>query len=610
VQDRRRDPHRNFSDADRRRVHDNQDRRCFVPPIGCGERVRFDAEFHVHHVNPHNLGGATVIGNAIGLCSRCHRRVDHAALSAPATPTLRGWQTDAVPRAVEKLSHARRFTAAAAPGAGKTMFAGFVTTELLTAGLVERVVVFVPTENLTRQWADELALHFSIFIDSAVVSEPDRQRFGMDGCAVTYATLSKEHAVRAHIDLANEQRTLFIFDEVHHCADKGAWGKSVQRIVEKAPRSLFMNLSGTMFRSKSNELIATAEYEPWDNGTLKVVADVEIHAMRLIQDHVLRGLDLYEFDSEVRWVDLTSGEIQDGSLGIAGEDARLRSQALTALHANQVWLTEFFTKWLAHLEAQRVALGGYPLKGLVVARDQAHAQLYTDMLTDLVVSTRATPVWVAKSEDGQAARIALEDARKSKRPGVLVSVAMASEGYDNPDLSSIAYLSNVSAPLRLAQIAGRVMRPTRLEAPPLAGTVWLPAMPELTNVWRDVLVNSLHVVELDAELCGRCGHNPCVCSDVGGGPRICSVCGLPKPCGCPPMPVEKADVALSDPMLAGLTVNGEAIPADAFGPLHALLIEQGRNAAIPHIPAMLAALYQAADGDAAQVLRWIEGTRR
>ena len=56
-----------------------------------------------------------------------------------------------------------------------------------------------------------------------------------------------------------------------------------------------------------------------------------------------------------------------------------------------------------------------------------------------------------------------------------------------------------------------------------------PAMPELTNVWRDVLVNSLHVVELDAEMCGRCGHNPCACQRSTG-PRICSVCGLPKPC--------------------------------------------------------------------------------
>ena len=92
---------------------------------------------------------------------------------------------------------------------------------------------------------------------------------------------------------------------------------------------------------------------------------------------------------------------------------------------------------------------------------------------------------------------------------------MASEGYDNPDLSSIAYLSNVAAPLRLAQIGGRVMRPTEHESKlgrNLPGTVWLPAIPKLTAAWRDVLLNELHTISVDELTCARCGlSKPCAC---------------------------------------------------------------------------------------------------
>ena len=212
---------------------------------------------------------------------------------------------------------------------------------------------------------------------------------------------------------------------------------------------------------------------------------------------------------------MATGEIADSQLGVAGDDTKVHS----ALIADDDWLTEFFDRWLAHLHTQRQAYD-YNFKGLVVAASQDLAERYRILLEECCRAP-GMPVWVAKSEDGDLiAKEALEDARTSTKPGVLVAVAMASEGYDNPDLSSIAYLSNVAAPLRLAQIGGRVMRPTKHERRS-AATCPAPSgcrrSPKLTAAWRDVLLNELHTISVDDLTCARCGlSKPCACER---GPR-------------------------------------------------------------------------------------------
>jgi len=556
------DPRRSFSDADRRRIYTNQRGYC----ANCKGPVRLrDGSFHVHHVIPHHLHGATVIRNAVGLCQRCHRDLDHGTLVGPPPPAPREWQATHIPEAVDALAvGGSKFTVAAAPGAGKSLFAGIVADRLWDAGHIGRVVVVAPTGQLIDQWSDNLAYDARIWIDSAVKTVPSNMRHGYMGCAVTYASFAKASAVRDQIALANETPTLFIFDEVHHAADSLPWGTATDALVRQVPTARFMNLSGTLFRSEPGQRIAVVDYDRDPEGMLIARADVTIWADELIKRKELRDLELFEFDSEVRAVDLETGEIHDTELGVAGDNAEIHS----ALLSDDVWLREFFSRWLAHLDNQRFMLG-QPFKGLVVAANQNLAERYRILLEDLLAPT-GHDVWIAKSEDGPAARDALEDARTSPKAGVLVAVAMASEGYDNPDLTSIAYLSNVAAELRLAQIAGRVMRPTRHEKVNglnLPGTVWLPAIPKLTEAWRSVLLNELHTVAPDDLVCSRCGREkPCGCQRETGS-RVCVTCGLPKPCACDNLgkrtdPTHEYAFGESD--LTGVYRNGVEVSVSAY----------------------------------------------
>ncbi|MBX6386831.1 MAG: DEAD/DEAH box helicase family protein [Microbispora sp.] len=65
---------------------------------------------------------------------------------------LREWQRKALDT---YLAHdPAEFLAVATPGAGKTTFALRVAHELLESGIVQRVVVVVPTDHLKIQWAN------------------------------------------------------------------------------------------------------------------------------------------------------------------------------------------------------------------------------------------------------------------------------------------------------------------------------------------------------------------------------------------------------------------------------------------------------------------------
>ena len=575
------DPRRQFSDADRRRLHANQRARCAI----CQQPVRLrDGSFHVHHVIPHHLGGATVLRNAVGLCDRCHRELDHSTLTGPPDPELREWQALYVNAAVTALSaDGGIYTVAAAPGAGKSLFTGVVADRLWEAGQIGRVVVVAPTGQLIEQWADNLAYDARIWIDPTVRTAPWNQALGYLGAAVTYASFAKASAVIDHIELANQVPTLFIFDEVHHAADRRSWGEATRALVAQVPTARFLNLSGTLFRSNPGERIAVVDYHLDDDGMLAANADAVVWATDLISKRDLRPLELFEFDTEVHSVDVTTGEIAHSTIGIAGDDTTVHS----ALISDNKWLSDFFDRWLAHVGTQRAAFS-HNFKGLVVAANQELAELYKLLLQDKLSGT-GQPVWVAKSEDGDlVARQALEDARTSIKPGVLVAVAMASEGYDNPDLSSIAYLSNVAAPLRLAQVGGRVMRPTELEkvlGRNLPGTVWLPAIPKLIAVWRDVLLNELHTISVDDLTCARCGlSKPCACTAPS---RICALCGLPKPCQCETDGLghrrdPEVEHRFGDSDLTGVWHNGEAVTVDAFHLITDALIAAGKYHLVPH----------------------------
>src|SRR4029077_10764719 len=101
---------------------------------------------------------------------------------------------------------------------------------------------------------------------------------------------------------------------VHHVADRGAWGKQVERLVGTfdTPRHPTLHLTGTLFRSAgrqymtpdgrrvimSRERIATVDYRPDPEEPSKLIAQAAhtITSAELIAAKDLRHVSLFEFD--------------------------------------------------------------------------------------------------------------------------------------------------------------------------------------------------------------------------------------------------------------------------------------------------------------------------
>src|SRR5688572_1980212 len=110
------------------------------------------------------------------------------------------------------------FLCVACPGAGKTMAAGQVVSDLLAKGVVQRVLIVVPSEGLRSQWQQALA-KLGVVVDPSTMNGNGREKKTLDGkpCngwVVTYHSLF--HGPATHEHRNREVPTLVVLDEVHH----------------------------------------------------------------------------------------------------------------------------------------------------------------------------------------------------------------------------------------------------------------------------------------------------------------------------------------------------------------------------------------------------------
>lgn len=166
-------------------------------------------------------------------------------------------------------------------------------------------------------------------------------------------------------------------------------------------------------------------------------------------------------DGEAEW--LLEGERQEaGSFRDAGD--RLRPMLFTALrtgYADAV-LHRAFADCRDHRARRRGALGLGPSEGarglgklLVVAPDQATARAYSARLRAWLGSALAVALAISDERDA-VERIARF--RLRPHPSVLVTLGMAYEGLDAPEISHVACLTQVRSVPWLEQMVARATR--------------------------------------------------------------------------------------------------------------------------------------------------------
>ena len=384
--------------------------------------------------------------------------------------------------------------AAVTPGGGKSLLPVIAGAALVRAGVIDRVCWVVPRDSLRLQaeeafadpaWRTALGHALSV---RAAGNDADPCR-GLSGYVTTYQGVAA--APDLHLAEFRRHRYLLIVDEVHHLpalsdmtpeppvpgADAGAdeasgWSRALQPLLETAQLRLL--LSGTLERADGRGIL----WLPYRAGRRTATREVDMAApgwavvgysrAQALAERAVLPVTFGAMDGEARWLD---PEIKqpDGSPAEVGPHRLFghwptettRPALFTALRTGFAddLLRQAFdaTRQLrAGRRAERGAGRGLG-KLLVVAPDQAAARRYQDIVRGWVPRAQQDTVRLATSDERDA-RETLASFRLRTEPTILVTVAMAYEGLDAPEVAVVAALTHIRSRPWLEQMVARATR--------------------------------------------------------------------------------------------------------------------------------------------------------
>lgn len=388
-------------------------------------------------------------------------------------------------------TEARDILAAVTPGGGKSLLPVIAASRLIAAGVVDRVCWVVPRDSLRLQaeeafadpyWREALRHSLSV---RAADNTPDPSR-GLAGYITTYQGVAA--APDLHLAEFRRYRTLLVVDEVHHLpalADidpvaaaqeteedqASAWSRAILPLLECARVRLL--LSGTLERADGKGIL----WLPYRKGpkarTREVALDAEGWAVvgysraQALAERAVLPVTFGALDGEASWRDEDGNELGPHRISGLHPDETTRPALFTALRTGfaEALLREAFVA-IRHLRARRRQVRGLatgaPARGLgkllVVAPDQATARHYLAVVRQWIPAAQAKAVAQLATSDTPRAHELLAAFRLMAEPSMLVTVAMAYEGLDAPEVAVVAALTHIRSRPWLEQMVARATR--------------------------------------------------------------------------------------------------------------------------------------------------------
>jgi superfamily II DNA or RNA helicase len=228
----------------------------------------------------------------------------------------------------------------------------------------------------------------------------------------------------------HEHRVLAIFDEIHHAADRRAWGDALEAAFGDAV--IRLELSGTPFREDEARIPFVTYGE---DGVCR--ADYPYSYARALADHVCRPVSFRPVRQLITFRGPTSDDEQSRALAQSIDpDKGIVKDLVVAADAE---LTRKRERW--------------PDAGaLLLARDQDDARGCASIVESVCGEKPAVVI-----SDNVSAE---SDLRKFQQGTGrwLIAVRMVSEGVDIPRLMVGAFATNITASLFFRQFVGRVIR--------------------------------------------------------------------------------------------------------------------------------------------------------
>jgi superfamily II DNA or RNA helicase len=410
----------------------------------------------------------------------------------------RPWRTHQ--KLVDSVMHAiasggtdiRDVVAAVTPGGGKSLLPVIAATRLINAGVVDRVCWIVPRDTLRLQaeeafadqaWRESLGHRVSV---RAAENARDLTR-GLQGYVTTYQAIAA--APDLHLAEFQHHRYLIALDEAHHlpalsdldpftpASDETSWSRAIAPLLESARVRLLM--SGTLERTDGRAILWLPYRAQPRTKSTKAVWRIHFNApgwaivgysRRQAQaEKAILPVTFGAMEGEAMWRPKKAGSapLPEAPVSLSAAPPMAKYALYTALRTEfaDAMLEEAFRKCREHRARRRKELGAGPRdnprglgKLLVVASDQEVARRYLARLRN----------WMPAGTAGHAVRLAVSDERDAHEaiasfrlrpePSVLVTVAMAYEGMDCPEVTHMATLTHIRSRPWLEQMIARATR--------------------------------------------------------------------------------------------------------------------------------------------------------
>jgi superfamily II DNA or RNA helicase len=457
---------RRFNGQERAALYLASDGRC----ARCGNEL--EPGWHADHMKAWSHGGSTDVVNGQALCPTCNLKKGNKDLE------LREWQKQAKRQYIadSKPDWLLNVT----PGGGKTKWALSVASDLLQDGVIDRVVVVVPTDSLREQWAKKQRI-----VNLCIISNGDggRENPSFQGCVVTYAQVASQPDL--YRMACGRSKTLIIFDEIHHAGDSSSWGQGIETAFTPATRRIAM--TGTPWRAPKRGKIPFVRYDI----DSKVIADFSFGYSQAVRGGVCRAVQFYPFDGSVTYVNVSTAECcapQKDIVRLGEVEDDYSTVLRDILRADGKWMSSILQKATQSLDEIRNDV--LDAKGLIVVYDRTEARAVARLIKTITHEQPA--LIISDPEEGEPDPKEELKRFSANQQKWAVAVDMVSEGVDIPPLYVCVYATRKKTPLRFRQIVGRVVR--KRPSDDLPAVVFIPAMPKFLEMASEMESELLHVV--------------------------------------------------------------------------------------------------------------------
>ena len=360
------------------------------------------------------------------------------------------------------------------PGYGKTLtaLASFVVARAL--GVARKLVVFVPRQNLRDQYADATVLAKTLADLGGpslafCVADSDKVFLKNINTPIVVTTYQYASGASGHAALARyckQDRTLFVFDEVHHLADDGLWAQRIAGLDFAAS----VALSGTPMRADNKTLFGV----PFEDRSDEEKVYVALHEVTLRDAHeegrILKRVTAHTADYRLRMVRADTQEEVYLSLSALAEIAKDRKSvdaylARRKLRFHEVYLEtllrpafERFERKRRRLDEAMRAAGRRDYRQhqmLVIAMSNKHAEAIHAFVAARFPGYRIGRI----GQDLPAAHCRTElEAYRNGAVDVMVQCDMIGEGTDIKPISVVVKADLVRAYSKTMQQLFRGMR--------------------------------------------------------------------------------------------------------------------------------------------------------